>query len=167
VIDQLLFGLGLVSALGCGLMAGVFFAFSTFVMRALARLPPAEGIAAMQAINVAVLNPWFLAPFLGTAAGCLVLAGTALLARHTPGAVQLLVGSLCYLVGTLMVTIVCNVPRNGALARVEPGTTAGARTWADYRTGWSAWNHVRTTAAVVATIALTMALSAPRHGGGG
>jgi uncharacterized membrane protein len=58
--NHLLFGLTFVSALGCGLTAGVFFAFSVFVMEALASLPPAQGIAAMQSINVTVLNPWFL-----------------------------------------------------------------------------------------------------------
>jgi uncharacterized membrane protein len=57
MIDHLLFALTLVAALGCGLMAGVFFAFSAFVMKALARLPLAQGIAAMQSINVAVINP--------------------------------------------------------------------------------------------------------------
>lgn len=34
--DQLLFALKLFTALGCSLVAGVFFAFSTFVMNALA-----------------------------------------------------------------------------------------------------------------------------------
>jgi uncharacterized membrane protein len=34
----------LAAALGCGLMAGVFFAFSTFVMKALARLPVERGL---------------------------------------------------------------------------------------------------------------------------
>jgi uncharacterized membrane protein len=41
------FALKLFTALGCGLVAGVFFAFSTFVMNALARLQPREGIAAI------------------------------------------------------------------------------------------------------------------------
>ena len=50
--DQWLFALTLFAALGCGLIAGVFFAFSTFVMKALARLPSGEGMAAMQSINV-------------------------------------------------------------------------------------------------------------------
>lgn len=58
----------LLSALGSGVIAGVFFAFSTSVMKALAALPPAQGVAAMQSINVAIINPWFLIPFLGTAA---------------------------------------------------------------------------------------------------
>jgi uncharacterized membrane protein len=53
MLDGLLFVLTLFAALGCGLVAGVFFAFSTFVMKALARLPAEQGIAAMQAINAA------------------------------------------------------------------------------------------------------------------
>jgi uncharacterized membrane protein len=50
--NHLLFALKLFSALGCGLVAGVFFAFSTFVMNALTRLAPKEGIAAMQSIRL-------------------------------------------------------------------------------------------------------------------
>ncbi len=91
------FTLKLFSALGCGLIAGVFFAFSTFVMAALAQRPSAEGIAAMQAINITVINPWFMTAFLGTGAVCLFLAFTSLLKWHQPGAVYLLVGSLLHL----------------------------------------------------------------------
>ena len=72
-VDRLLFALTLVAALGCGLMAGLFFAFSVSVMKALARLPSAEGIAAMQSINVAIINPVFLAAFFGTAAACVLI----------------------------------------------------------------------------------------------
>jgi hypothetical protein len=43
-------------------MAGFFFAFSVCVMRALGQLPLEQGIASMQSINVAILNPLFL-PF--------------------------------------------------------------------------------------------------------
>lgn len=77
MIDDLIFVLTFASALGCGLIAGVFFAFSAFVMKALARLPPVQGIAAMQAINVAVLNRWFFAAFFGNGGG-LCLAGRVL-----------------------------------------------------------------------------------------
>ncbi len=72
VIDRLLFALTLLAALGCGLMAGLFFAFSVCVMKALERLPSAAGITAMQSINVAIINPVFLAVFFGTAVGCFV-----------------------------------------------------------------------------------------------
>lgn len=62
-----------IAAIGSGLIAGVFFAFSTFIMSALARLQPPQGIAAMQSINITVINPWFMMVFLGTAMVCLFL----------------------------------------------------------------------------------------------
>lgn len=99
--DDWLFVVTLVSAFGCGLMAGVFFAFSTFVMKALARLPAAQGIAAMQSINVAAINPLFMGALFGTAATCVVLAVSSLSAWQKPGAAYLLIGSLLYLVGTI------------------------------------------------------------------
>ncbi len=156
--DTILFALTLGSALGCGLMAGAFFAFSSFVMKALARLPPAQGIAAMQSINVAVINPVFLEVFLGTAATSALLAVWSLVRWHEPGAAYLLAGSLLYLVGTFLVTMVFNVPRNDALAAVDPGSAEGATLWAGYLTRWTAWNHVRTVAALAAAAALTLAL---------
>lgn len=158
-VDPLLFALKLFAALGCGLIAGVFFAFSTFVMSALAQRPPAEGIAAMQSINITVINPWFMTAFLGTAAACFFLTVSSLLKWNQPGAAYLLIGSLLYLVGTLGVTMVFNVPLNDALAKVEPSSTDGANLWASYRTNWTIWNHVRTAAALAAATALTLTLS--------
>ena len=142
--------LAIVSALGCGLMAGFFFSFSVCVMKALAQLPPAKGIAAMQAINVVVLNRWFFIVFFGTAGLCLLLAAEALWNWQQPGAAPRFAGCAFYLLGTLGVTIVCNVPRNNALAAVDPDTAAAASRWASYLSEWTAWNHVRTAAAVAA-----------------
>jgi uncharacterized membrane protein len=93
------------AALGSVLMAGVFFAFSASVMRALGRLPEKQGIAVMQAINVAILNPVFLVVFFGTAAACAISVITSLLTWQAPSALWLLVGSLCYLLGSFLVTI--------------------------------------------------------------
>lgn len=157
-VDNLLFALTLFTALGCGLIAGVFFAFSAFVMKALARLPAAEGIAAMQSINVAVINPLFLGVFLGTGAACIFVIIFSLLRWHDPGTVYLLAGGALYLVGSLLVTIVFNVPKNDALASVAPTGPNSASLWASYLTSWTAWNHVRTAAALMAAAALTIAL---------
>jgi uncharacterized membrane protein len=155
---QQYFILKLFSALGCGLIAGVFFAFSTFVISALARLQPAQGIAAMQSINITVINPLFMTVFLGTAAACIFVLISLLLRWHQPGAPYLLVASLLYLVGTLGVTIVFNVPLNEALAKVEPDSTIGASLWSSYLANWTLWNHVRTAAALAAAVSLTIAL---------
>ncbi len=155
--DGLLHALTLISALGCGLVGGIFFAFSTFIMKALNRLPPAQGIAAMQSINIMVINPLFMTAFFGPAAACAILAGSTLLGWQ-PGGAFLVAGSLLYLVGTILVTGVFNVPRNDALAAVDPASDEGARVWAGYVTGWTAWNHVRTAAALAAAALLTVAL---------
>jgi uncharacterized membrane protein len=156
--NKFLFALILLSALGCGLIGGVFFAFSTFVMRALAALPPPQGIAAMKSINVAVISPMFLGPFLGTAVGCGILFVSTLLTWQKPGATCVLVGSALYLSGTFLVTFVFNVPRNNALATLDPASAESARFWAEYVAGWTLWNHVRTVAAIAAAILLMIAL---------
>jgi uncharacterized membrane protein len=158
MIGGLLFALTLFAALGCGLMAGVFFAFSAFVMKALARLPAAQGIAAMQSINVAVINPLFMGVFIGTGVACVVAVIVSLMQWDKPGAVCLLVGSVLYLAGTFLVTVVFNVPLNNSLATVTPADRDGAHQWASYLGRWTAWNHVRTAAALAAAASLTIAL---------
>ena len=156
------FALTLIAALGSGLIGGVFFAFSAFVMKALVRLRPDQGIAAMQSINVTVLNRWFLAPFFGTAAACVVLALSSLTAWRDPAALFRIVGSGLYLVGTMLVTIVRNVPQNDALAGVSAESAEAEAYWARYVSNWTTWNTVRTVAALAASAALTVALMATR-----
>lgn len=158
VAQQPYFVLKLFAALGCGLVAGVFFAFSSFVMRALARLEPAQGIAAMQSINITVINPLFMTMLFGTAVACIFLAGSSLLRWHQPGAAYVLLGSLLYLVGTILVTIAGNVPLNEALAVAKPNSPEGASLWADYLARWTLWNHLRAAAALAAAAALILSL---------
>lgn len=156
-VDTFRFGLILLAALGCGLIAGLFFAFSVSVMRALASLPPAQGISAMQAINVVILNPVFLGVFLGTGLLSFVAIIAALLRWQAPGAFYLLAGGLLYLLGSLGVTMVFNVPRNNALASVAPDGPGSASLWADYLSRWTAWNHIRAAASLAAAAAFTIA----------
>ena len=158
MIDDLLFALTLITALGSGLVAGSLYAFSTFVMKGLARIPAAQGIAAMQSINITVINPWFMAAFIGTAPASLLVVVFSLLRWNEAGAVYLLSGGLAYFVGTFLVTIAFNIPRNDALADVDPASASGARLWASYVTSWTAWNHVRTAAALAAEVLLIIAL---------
>jgi uncharacterized membrane protein len=112
----------------------------------------------MQSINLVVINPMFMTAFFGTAAACLVLAVSLFFRWHKPGAAYLLAGSLLYLVGTILVTISFTVPRNDMLAAVAPASAEGASLWTGYVTGWTAWNHVRTAAALAAAALLSIAL---------
>jgi uncharacterized membrane protein len=156
--DVVLLTLTMVAALGCGLNAGVFFAFSTFVMRALGRLPPPQGIAAMQSINIRAVTPLFMSAFLGTGVACIVLAVAAATSWESAGAGCTLAGSVLYLGGSMLVTIAGNVPLNNALAVVDPERSDGAVLWAHYLRRWTAWNHVRTIACLGAAALFTWAL---------
>lgn len=158
-MDGLLFALTLIAALGCGLIAGVFFAFSTFVMRGLARLPAPQGIAAMQSINITAITPAFMLALFGTAVVCAALAIAALFMLDEDFAVFLLVGGLLYPIGTIGVTMAFNVPRNNALAAADPHGAEAASLWDRYVTEWTAWNHVRGAAALAAAASLTIALA--------
>jgi len=149
--------LTLLAALGSGLIAGFFLAFSATVMWALERQPTPAGIATMQAINVVVLNPIFLGVFFGTAILSLVLDIVALVRWSESGSGYLLAGSLLYFVGTFLVTLVFNVPLNNRLAAVEPDSAEGRTVWTHYLSAWTAWNHVRTVASLAAAACLILA----------
>jgi uncharacterized membrane protein len=158
-MKEVIIGLAvLLSALGSGLVGGFFYAFSTTVMKALGTLPPPQGIAAMQAINTVVINPWFLSVFVGTGVACLgsIVAGISRWQR--PGAGYALLGAVLYLAGTFLVTMLFNVPRNDALAAAEPNSAEAAALWAEYLSSWTVWNHVRTAAALAAAALFTVTL---------
>jgi uncharacterized membrane protein len=150
-------GLVLVAAIGTGIVAGVFFAFSSFVMTALERIPPAQGVAAMNSINVAVINPSFISAIMGTGALCLVIGVGSLFIWNQVGAGLVLSASLVYLLGCFGTTVVLNAPLNNQLASITDPTKAIAF-WAEYVKAWTTWNHVRTIAATLLAILLTAAL---------
>lgn len=142
------------AALACSLLGGFFFTFSNVVMRALKSLTPTNGVAAMQAINVTVLNPLFLGIFMGTAGLSVFLVVLGLRGGSSP----LVVASLLYLVGTFSVTAAFNVPLNIRLAALTPESAAGVELWAHYLNRWSAWNHVRTVTSLAASAGFILAL---------
>lgn len=147
------------SALGCGLMAGVYFAFSTFIMTALGRLDQAAGIAAMNAINVDIVRSLFMPLFLGTtvAGAALVVMGVPRLGE--PGAMSMIAGGGLYVIGMFVVTMAFNVPLNNALAAVQPSTPEAGVVWAAYLKDWVFWNHVRTVGSVGACALCIVALA--------
>jgi uncharacterized membrane protein len=113
----------LLAALGSGLIGGFFYAFSTTVMRALSRVAPPCGIAAMQTINIVVINPLFMIAFLGTGVLGVVIAIAAVMG-DPPGRAWLITGALLYAVGSFLVTLMCNVPRNNMLAPLDASAPA-------------------------------------------
>ena len=149
---------GIAALLGSAVIGGVFFAFSSFVMKALARLPSPQGIAAMQSINVVVINRSFLGTFFGTALLSIGLAVLALTGSGQPGTMYFVSGAIFYVVGTFLVTIAGNVPLNDRLAAADATDPGAESLWENYLDRWTMWNHVRTLAAIIATLLFALGL---------
>src|SRR5262249_34286345 len=115
-------------------------------------IPPDQGIAAMNSINITVINPWFMTVFLGTPIVCAILFVIALLKWSEPGAAIILAASLIYVVGSLVVTLAFNVPLNNELARVTSAAGEGGALWTRYLSDWTFWNSVRTAAPLLAMV---------------
>ena len=145
-----------VSISGAGLVTGLLFAFSNFVMRALADLPPDKGMFAMQRINETIINPVFLLIFLGTPILCLVIAVHSGLNINEPGSLFLLVGALAYLIGPFGITVLFNVPLNNLLARAD--VSEADEIWPMYQKKWQRWNHIRTYIGVGSIVFMAMGL---------
>lgn len=137
-------------AIGSGLVAGLFFAFSTFIMAALAKIAPPAGISAMQSINSTILRSLFMPVFFGTTLASVVLAVAALMQWGQPGALPMLSGALIYILGMFICTVVFNVPLNNQLAAVSAQSDEALPIWSRYLSQWTRWNHVRTIASTVA-----------------
>ncbi len=139
------------SALGCAVMAGVYFTFSAFVMRSLAELPIAQGIAAMQSINRVILGSIFMPLFFGTTAlGCVFFVYG--LVRSDLGVGDPLVwAGVVYVLGMFVVTAAGNVPLNDALHRISVVDDQAASLWQHYLRRWTMWNHLRMLASLVSS----------------
>lgn len=156
IIDGLLW----FAVLSVGLMAGVYFTFSAFAMRALDAIGQPAGMLAMQSINRVIVRSPFLPLFFGSSLAAAVLALLALLDLSQAGAVFLLAGGSSYVLGMFVVTVVGNVPLNNALEAAEAGGAEGAAMWRRYMTSWLAWNHLRTVACTASLGLLVAALVA-------
>ncbi|HEY4008292.1 MAG TPA: anthrone oxygenase family protein [Pseudonocardia sp.] len=152
---QMLTVLGL---LGSALVAGIFYAFSSFVMPALGRLPADQGIAAMQSMNITAIRPAFMSVMFGTALVCVVLITCAVRGWSSGYAVPLLVGSLLYLAGVIVLTIAFHVPLNDSLAVLDPAAAGSAGQWAGYLSRWGAGNQLRWVTPLAASACYTYAL---------
>jgi uncharacterized membrane protein len=137
----------------CGVTGGVLFAFSAFVMPGLRRVSVPAAVRAMQAINLAAPRSALMVPLIGSALGSLVVGAQALAGRDG-GNRPLLLGGAAAGLASFAVTATFHIPRNNALARLDPDAGATAAAWARYVSQWTAGNHVRSALALGAAVAL-------------
>lgn len=136
------FVLTFAAALGCGLAAGVFYAFSTYVMPALVRLPAAQAIPAMQEINLVAPRP-FMQTQAGAALIVIAAAVAVLLDWDTSYGWYVLAAAPIYVLGVIGLTAGYHIPRNNAVDRLDPADPASEALWRRYAAEWTGANHLR------------------------
>jgi uncharacterized membrane protein len=152
--------LAITAAVGAGLSAGVYLAFSTLVMGGIRRLSPSQAISAMQGINKAApANPLLMLVLFGTGVVCVLLMISGFQHRDNPAAVWQIAGAGLFLIG-MLITIMYHIPHNDRLLKVDPNAGGASATWAHFYQPWMAWNHARTLASLGGTLSLVLAMRA-------
>ena len=141
---------------GAGVITGLLFAFSNFVMRVLAELPNENGMFVMQQINERIINPVFIMFFFGTPILCILIATQSMQMIGGSSSLFLAAGSLAYLIGPFGITMVFNVPLNNELASTELSDAETA--WPIYQKRWQYWNHIRTYIGVISIALLAFGI---------
>jgi uncharacterized membrane protein len=150
-----------VAAIASAAAAGMMYVFSTFVMRGLDRTGPVNAVTAMRGMNVeANSNAPFLLAYLGTAVLAAAVGVVAVIQIRQPGSGWLLAAAIFGVLAAI-ITIGFNVPLNNHLDAVDPATLSVAdvtREWQAYFSTWTAWNHVRTVTAIIASALMLIGL---------
>lgn len=147
------------TAIAVGLMAGIYFTFSVFVMRSLEEIDHPAGMLAMQSINRVIVKSLFLPIFFASTIASAALAVVAALELSAAGALWMLLGSLVYVLGMFVVTVAGNVPLNNRLDATQATGPEAAAMWQLYLKRWTAWNHVRTLACTGSLVLLILAIA--------
>jgi len=137
------------AALSSGLIAGVYFAFSGFIMKAFGRLETAQSVAAMNAINEVILRSLFMPVFFASSIVALLLIMAAFVSWDEAGAGLALIAGMVYFFGMFVCTVVFNVPLNNALSKLDPNSDNAQQAWSHYLKNWTKWNHLRTVSSLL------------------
>ena len=147
------------AALSSGLIAGVYFAFSGFIMQAFDKLDATQSIAAMNSINKTILHSLFMQLFFGSSIISVLLIIVAFVQWNEAGTILILIAGAVYFIGMFVCTVLFNVPLNNTLARLDPNSTNAHQVWSLYLKTWTNWNHLRTVSSLVTCILCVWLLS--------
>jgi uncharacterized membrane protein len=150
----------IIAAIGAGVSAGVYFAFSTLVMGGIRRLTPSHAIGAMNGMNKAApASPLLMLVLFGTGVVCVLVLISGIQHRDDPAAGWRIAGAVLFLIG-MLITIIYHIPHNEQLLKFDPTSADASTTWQRYYPSWIAWNHARTLTSLAGTVSLVLALRA-------
>jgi len=137
------------AALSSSLMAGIYFAFSGFIMKAFGKIEATHSIAVMNSINASILRSAFIPLFFGSSIVSALLVIFSFAHWGEAGTALTLMAGAVYFVGMFVSTALFNVPLNNSLARLEPNSSNAHQVWSRYLKTWTKWNHLRTVSSLV------------------
>ncbi len=140
------------AALSSGLIAGIYFAFSVFIMPAFAKIDATQAIAAMNSINQTILRSLFMPLFFGSSIVSVLLVIIALTYWGEADTELILIAGTIYFVGMFVCTVLFNVPLNNSLSKLEANSVNALEVWSHYLQSWTYWNHLRTVSSLVTCI---------------
>ena len=147
--------------LSVALMAGLFYNWSVAVTPGLGRLNDKAYLQAMQSLNRAILNPGFFIVFLSS----IFLLPINAIVQHKSGLGQrsllFILAAAIYLIGSVGVTFLGNVPLNNQLDVLDLNTlgdTEISQFKASYEGRWNKLNWIRTLSSLAASILLLLPL---------
>lgn len=148
------------ATIGAGLIAGLMFAYACSVMPGLGRSSDRTFVEGMQHINRAILNPWFLIPFVG-ALPLIGLAAVLAWRGHGRSALPWIAAALALYLVAFLITRGVNIPLNDRLDRAgDPSGVADlAETRRNFEERWVTWHYVRTALHIAAFGCLAWALA--------
>ena len=148
-----------ITAVSSGLIAGIYFAFSVFIMPAFDRISTSQSIAAMNSINESILRSLFMPLFFGSSIISLCLIIVAFVHWGEGGNGLILIAGTIYFVGMFICTVVFNVPLNNLLAKTDPNSENAHQVWSHYLSHWTRYNHLRTVSSLLTCILCIWLLS--------
>jgi uncharacterized membrane protein len=146
-------------SVGTGLVAGLFYIFSICIMKALNEQTPKQAILAMQSINKIILTPNFFLVFIGITILCAVVLILGLTSNKVSNYTLAFVAAVIYILGSLGVTIIKNVPMNNILRDLNLKREENIDYWRTYFNKWTFWNHIRFSASLISCVLFTLSIT--------
>jgi uncharacterized membrane protein len=154
------------ATLTMGLVAGVFALYAHTIMPGLKTTDDRTFVGAFQALDRAIINPWFMVGgFVGALAFTLAAVAVNL---HRPALPWIVAALVLYLIA-FIATVAVNVPLNDTIkAAGDPDRIHDLAHVRErfHETRWAAWNLVRTITSIAAFVSLAWALVLHGRAGG-
>ena len=147
-----------VAATSAAVMAGLYFAFSAFIMKSFDDIGAENAVAAMNSINEVILRSSFMVLFFGSTLLFAALTIIGLMVGELQGSWMLVSAGALYVLGMFGCTAAFNVPLNNRLAAVGPGIQEKTETWVHYYRVWTKWNHLRAVCSLLSSVLCTVYL---------